>query len=331
VEEAPVKLATRDDGTRDGALCVVNRLGDTYCPATPIARTLQAALDDWARVQPELRALASALEAGRAPNQAALDPAELLAPLPRAYEWVDGSAYLNHILLVRKARGAAPPATLQTDPLVYQGGSSDNLAPRSPIVLGDPRWGLDFEAEVAVVLGDTPRCTTVGRAGDHVCLLMLANDVTYRNLVPAEMDKGFGFFNSKPATAFSPFAITPDELGSAYRNGRVHLRLQSFWNDRLVGDPDAGDAMHFSYFDLIAHITRTRNFGAGTILGGGTVSNEDPERGVSCLAERRVREQLEFGEMRTPFLVAGDRVRIEMRAPDGTNLFGSIEQEVRPA
>jgi fumarylacetoacetate (FAA) hydrolase len=307
----------------------VNRRGDAYCPAESIARNLQAALDDWPRLEPELRALASKLENGSAPDQAPLDPSALLAPLPRAYEWVDGSAYLNHILLVRKARGAAPPPTLQTDPLVYQGGSSVLLAPREPILLGDPKWGLDFEAEVAVVLGDTPRGTSAERAGAYVKLVLLANDVTYRNLVPAELDKGFGFFSSKPATAFSPLAITPDELGSAYRDGRVHLRLRSYLNDRLVGDPEAGQSMHFSFFDLIAHITRTRAFCAGTILGSGTVSNEDPERGVSCLAERRVREQLEFGEMRTPFLVEGDRVRIEMRAQDGTNLFGSIEQEVR--
>jgi fumarylacetoacetate (FAA) hydrolase len=309
----------------------VNRRADAYCPATSIARTLQAALDDWDRLEPELRSLAAKLENGSAPNQAPFDPGALLAPLPRAYEWVDGSAYLNHILLVRKARGAAPPPTLQTDPLVYQGGSSVMLGPREPIVLDDPKWGLDFEAEVAVVLGDTPRGTSAARAGDYVRLLMLANDVTYRNLVPAELEKGFGFFCSKPATGFSPLAITPDELGSAWREGRVHLRLATYLNDRLVGDPEAGPAMHFSFFDLIAHITKTRAFCAGTILGSGTVSNEDPARGVSCLAERRVREQLEHGEMRTPFLAEGDRVRIEMRAPDGTNLFGSIEQEVRRA
>ena len=325
-----MKLATYNDGTRDGALVVVNRRGDRRCPAGAIAKTLQGALDDWARVEPELRELSAALEAGRAPGTEPLDYERLCAPLPRAYEWVDGSAYLNHIVLVRKARGATPPSTLTTDPLVYQGGSSVMLGPREPLVLGDPSWGLDLEAEIAVVLGDTPRGTRVDQAGAYVRLLMLANDVTYRNLVPAELEKGFGFFCSKPATAFAPFAITPDELGPAYREGRVCLRLQSWLNDHLLGDPDAGEAMHFSFFDLIAHITRTRAFGAGTILGSGTVSNEDPERGVSCLAERRVREKLDFGEMRTPFLAAGDRVRIQMLAPDGVNLFGSIEQEVRP-
>jgi len=203
------------------------------------------------------------------------------------------------------------------------------LGPREPLTLGDPSWGLDLEGEIAVLLGDTPRGTSADRAGDYVRLLLLANDVTYRNLVPAELEKGFGFFCSKPATAFSPFAITPDELGPAWRGGRVHLRLQSWLNDRLLGDPDAGDAMHFSFYDLIGHITKTRAFCAGTILGSGTVSNEDPARGVSCLAERRVREQLEQGAIRTPFLAAGDRVRIQMLAPYGSNLFGSIEQEVR--
>lgn len=325
-----MKLATRDDGSRDGALIAVDRRGQRCCSAVGIAPTLQAALDDWVRCEPLLRALAAELEAGRAPGAAPLDPSRLLAPLPRAYEWVDGSAYLNHMLLVRKARGATPPATLETDPLVYQGGSSVLLAPRAPLALGDPSWGLDFEGEIAVVLGDTPQGTRADRAAQHVCLLMLANDVTYRQLVPAELEKGFGFFCAKPATAFSPFAITSDELGSAYRAGRVHLRLRVYLNDRLVGDPEAGDEMHFSFFDLIEHITRTRAFSAGTILGSGTVSNVDPARGVSCLAERRVREQLEQGRMVTPFLAAGDRVRIEMFAADGSNLFGSIEQEVRP-
>ena len=308
---------------------LVSRLGDAVCSARGVARNLQSALDDWRRAEPRLRALAAELEAGTVSDRESIDRLRLRAPLPRAYEWVDGSAYLNHIILVRKARGAAPPPTLQTEPLVYQGGSSEMLGPRDPLALGDPGWGLDFEAEIAVILDDTPRGTTADRAFEHVRLITLANDVTYRNLVPSELDKGFGFFSSKPATSFAPFALTPDELGPAWRDGRVHLRLQTSLNDTLVGDPEAGDAMHFSFFQLIAHITRTRGFCAGTILGSGTVSNEDPERGVSCLAERRVREQLEHGAMRTPFLVAGDRVRIEMHGPDGRNLFGSIEQEVR--
>jgi fumarylacetoacetate (FAA) hydrolase len=323
-----MKLATLHDGTRDGALAVVRRKGDRLCRATAIAPSLQAALDDWDRARPKLHALAEDLEAGRT-GWESVDSARLLAPLPRAYEWVDGSAYLNHILLVRRARGAEPPPTLQTEPLVYQGGSGVLLGPRAPIPLPNPEWGLDLEGEVAVILGDTPIGTSPAAAARCVRLIALANDVTFRNLVPGELEKGFGFFCSKPATAFSPFAITPDELGPAWRDGRVHLPLRSYRNDELLGDPEAGPAMHFSFFDLIAHITRTRAFTAGTIVGSGTVSNEDPQRGVSCLAERRVREQLEQGRMITPFLQAGDRVRIEMIGPDGANLFGSIDQEVR--
>jgi fumarylacetoacetate (FAA) hydrolase len=323
-----VKLATLHDGTRDGALAVVHRRGDRLCRAGAIAPSLQAALDDWDRTRPQLQALAADLEIGRI-GWEPVDAARLMAPLPRAYEWVDGSAYLNHIVLVRKARGAPPPATLLQDPLVYQGGSGVLLGPRAPLALSHPEWGLDFEAEVAVILGDIAQGTTADAAGRCVRLIMLANDVTYRNLVPTELDKGFGFFCSKPASAFSPFAVTPDELGSAWNGGRVHLRLSSYLNGELVGDPDAGDAMHFSFFDLIAHITKTRAFTAGTILGSGTVSNEDPQRGVSCLAEKRVREQLVHGQASTPFLQVSDRVRIEMLAADGVNIFGSIEQEVR--
>jgi fumarylacetoacetate (FAA) hydrolase len=322
-----MKLATLHDGTRDGALLIVNRAGDRWCRAAALAPSLQAALDTWDRVQPGLQALAVDLEQGRCAWEP-VDSARLLSPLPRAYEWVDGSAYLNHIVLVRRARGAQPPATLRHDPLVYQGGSGVLLAPRAPLLLGRPEWGLDFEAEIAVILGDTPEGTSAAAAVGCIRLILLANDVTYRNLVPAELEKGFGFFCSKPATAFSPFAVTPDELGPAWRGGRVHLRLRSSLNGQLVGDPDAGDAMHFSFFDLIAHITKTRAYTAGTILGSGTVSNEDPERGVSCLAEKRVREQLEHGQAQTPFLQRGDHVRIEMLADDGSNVFGSIEQEV---
>jgi fumarylacetoacetate (FAA) hydrolase len=323
-----MKLATLRDGTRDGCLVVVNRRGDKLRRAAGIAASLQAALDDWERVQPKLRVISAELDAGRGDAEL-LDAAALLAPLPRAYEWVDGSAYINHIVLVRRARGAQPPATLQTDPLVYQGGSGVLLGAREPLVLLQPEWGLDFEAEVAVILGDTPLGTQAAAADSSIRLLLLANDVTYRNLVPAELDKGFGFFCAKPATAFSPFAVTPDELGAAWHGGRLHLPMRSYRNGELMGDPDAGEAMHFSFFDLIAHITKTRAFTAGTILGSGTVSNEDPKRGVSCLAEKRVREQLEHGKALTPFLQVGERVRIEMLAPDGTNIFGSIEQEVR--
>jgi fumarylacetoacetate (FAA) hydrolase len=322
-----VRLATLRDGSRDGRLAVVARAGDRYAEASTIAPTLQRALDDWDRVEPGLTELSHELESGSAAS-VALDPTLLLAPLPRAFEWVDASAYINHIVLVRRARGAAPPATLATDPLVYQGGSGVLLGPRDGIPLPDPAWGLDFEAELCVVLGDTPRGVQASEANRYVRLLMLANDVTFRGLVPDELAKGFGFFGSKPATAFSPFAITPDELGPAWRDGRIHLRLRSRLNGVLVGDPEAGPEMHFSFFDLIAHITKTRAFTAGTILGSGTVSNADRARGVSCLAERRMIETIESGAAQTRWLSSGDTVEIEMLDGSGWNLFGSIEQRV---
>ena len=322
-----MKLATLKAGGRDGTLVVVTRDGTAYTPARGVAPTLQAALDDWTRAEPALRALADRLARGEVERQP-LDVRALHAPLPRAYEWVDGSAFLNHVILVRKARGAEPPATLHSDPLVYQGGSSVLLAPTDDLVLRDPAWGLDFEAEVCVVLGDTPIGTRAADAAAHVKLLMLCNDVTLRSLIPTELAKSFGFFQSKPATAFSPFAVTPDELGEAWQGGRVHLRLRTTYNGALVGDTDAGPEMHFSFFDLIAHICKTRAFSAGTILGSGTVSNADRARGISCLAERRMIETIEKGKPETPFMKAGDTVAIEMRAPDGTNLFGTIAQKV---
>jgi fumarylacetoacetate (FAA) hydrolase len=304
----------------------------TYAPAAPLGPpTLQAALDDWERAVPALTAIAAALDgddSGAVAAQHDLDPAALSSPLPRAYEWLDGSAYLNHVVLARRARGAAPPDGMQTDPLVYQGGSGVLLGPTDDVPLPDPAWGLDFEAEIAVVLGDTPRGTRGADAARAVRLVMLANDITLRNLVPAELAKGFGFVCSKPATAFSPFAVTPDELGPAWRDGRVHLRLRTTWNGQLVGDVDAGPEMHFSFFDLIEHITRTRAYTAGTILGSGTVSNTDPARGVSCLAERRARETVESGQPSTRFLQAGDTVAIEMQDAGGRSLFGRIEQRV---
>ncbi len=325
-----MRLATLRRGGRDGTLVVVDREGSRYVEADSVAPTMQAALDDWERCEPALRELQRKLDEGAIEGEP-LSIEALHAPLPRAYEWVDGSAYINHIVLVRKARGAEPPETLRTEPLVYQGGSGVLLGPTEDIPLREEAWGLDFEAEVCIVLGDTPMGTRAEQAERHIRLLMLCNDVTLRNLIPAELKKGFGFFNSKPATAFSPFAVTPDELGSAWRQGRVHLRLRSVYNGELVGDPEAGPEMHFSFFDLVEHITRTRAFTAGTILGSGTVSNEDPARGVSCLAERRMREILEHGEPRTPFMKVGDTIRIEMLDEEGRNLFGSIEQRVVPA
>ncbi len=322
-----MKLATLSNGTRDGQLLVVSRDGARCLSAEGIAPTMQAALDDWDAVEPKLQELSARLNGGEGE---AVDLSKLHAPLPRAYEWVDGSAYINHIVLVRKARGAEPPETLETDPLVYQGGSGVLLAPTAGIEQPNAEWGLDFEAEICVVLGDTPRGTTKDTASRYVRLVMLCNDVTLRNLIPPELKKGFGFFNSKPATAFSPFAVTPDELGDAWREGRLHRQLITKLNGDLAGDPHAGPSMHFSFYDLIQHIAKSRAFTAGTILGSGTVSNEDEARGVSCLAERRMREKIATGEFTTPFLKVGDHVEIEMFDDDGGSIFGRIDQNVVP-
>ncbi|AKT38582.1 fumarylacetoacetate hydrolase family protein [Chondromyces crocatus] len=322
-----MKLGTLRGPGRDGTLIVVHEDGQAYTPAGATWPTLQAALDDWERAEPALRKLSEALKQGTVQAQP-LDVSKLHAPLPRAYEWVDGSAYINHIVLVRKARGAEPPETLRTDPLVYQGGSGVLLGPTDDIPLRDEQWGLDFEAEVCAILGDTPMGTTALEAERHIRLLCLANDVTLRNLIPNELAKGFGFFCSKPATAFSPFAITPDELGDVFKDGRIHLRLRSTYNGELAGDPEAGPEMHFSFFDLIAHLTKTRSYTAGTILGSGTVSNADRARGVSCLAERRMIETLDDGKPTTPFMRVGDTIAIEMLDAAGRSLFGRIEQKV---
>ncbi len=332
-----MRLATLDDGTRDGRLVVVSRDGARCSAAGSFWPTMQSALDGWDEALPRLRELARLLDANT-PGDVDLDghrhpvenfdPERCAAPLPRAAEWVDGSAYINHIVLVRKARGAEPPKTLRTDPLVYQGGSSDLLGARSSMDLPDAAWGLDFEAEIGVILGDVPRGTTVEEAGQHIRLLVLLNDWTYRNLVPPELEKGFGFFQSKPATAFSPLAVTPDELGAAWKDGRLHLALETTLNGELVGDPQAGPEMHFSFHQLIAHIARTRRFQAGTILGSGTVSNQDRARGISCLAERRMIETIDDGKPATPFLSVGDVVSIRMRDGDGREVFGRIENTV---
>jgi fumarylacetoacetate (FAA) hydrolase len=321
-----MKLATLDDGSRDGVLLVVDRRLERWARASAVAATLQAALDDWDALEPELRALADGLAQGRVASEP-FDASRLKAPLPRAYEWVDGSAYLNHIILVRKARRAELPPTLETEPLVYQGGSGVLLGPTEDIVVRDEAWGCDFESEVAVVLGDVAMGAADPEAS--IRLVMLANDVSLRNLIPPELAKGFGFFQSKPATAFSPVAATVDELGGAFRGGRVHLPLKTWLNGELVGEPEAGPEMHFSFIDLVRHLTRTRSFCAGTIVGSGTVSNQDRTKGVSCLAERRMLEVLDGGAAKTPFLKDGDRVAIEMHLPDGTSLCGRIEQRVR--
>ncbi|MBE7453664.1 MAG: fumarylacetoacetate hydrolase family protein [Kofleriaceae bacterium] len=322
-----MKLATLRDGTRDGRLLVVRGDGQAAIPAPAPWRTMQQALDDWEAARPALAATAAELT-GDGLEGLAIEPERLMAPLPRAYEWVDGSAYLNHVILVRKARGAEPPDTLRTDPLVYQGGSGDLLGPREPVTLPDPAWGLDYESEVVVVLGDTPQGTTAAAAAPHIRLVMVANDVTLRNLVPTELAKGFGFFQSKPATAFAPFAVTPDELGAAWQDGRLHARVRSTYNGALLGDCDSGPEMHFSFHDLVAHICKTRRFTAGTLLGSGTVSNADRARGVSCLAERRMIEIIEQGKATTPFMKVGDTIEIEAVLADGTSPFGVIRQRV---
>jgi fumarylacetoacetate (FAA) hydrolase len=323
-----MKLATLRTGTRDGSLLVVKKDLSAWTSAAHVAPTLQAALDAWETVAPKLQALAAQLESGAVKSEP-YDATKLEAPLPRAYEWVDGSAYLNHVILVRKARKAEPPATLKTDPLVYQGGSSEMLGPTQDIVARDEKFGVDFESEVAVILGDTPMGTTAADAGKYVRLVMLVNDVTLRNLIPDELAKGFGFFQGKPATAFSPVAVTPDELGAAWKDGRVHLTLQTWLNGALVGDTHAGPEMHFSFFDLMQHIAKTRRFTAGTILGSGTVSNEERARGISCLAEIRMIETIDSGAPKTPFMKHGDRVEIEMKDAAGKSVFGRIDQRVR--
>ncbi len=322
-----MKLGSLAVGGRDGTLVVVKRDVSAITRATAIAPTMQAALDRWDEVAPQLTELAQRLESGDAPSEP-FDAAQMASPLPRAYEWVDGSAFLNHVILVRKARGAEPPETLRSDPLVYQGGGGALLRPTEPIVLHDAGWGLDFESEVCTILGDVPLGTKSGDAGRYVKLLCLANDVTLRNLVPNELAKSFGFFQSKPATAFSPVACTPDELGPAWQGGRVHLRVRTTYNGNVVGDCDAGAEMHFSFFDLVEHIAKTRSFGAGTVLGSGTVSNADRARGISCLAERRMIETIDKGGPQTPFMKVGDRIEIEMFDTDGKTIFGRIAQKV---
>jgi fumarylacetoacetate (FAA) hydrolase len=325
-----MKLATLRDGTRDGALVVIRRDGAAFARAHDVARTLQSALDAWEATEGGLRALSELLDAGKLEGEP-LVADQLHAPLPRAYEWVDGSAYLNHVRLVRKARGAEPPPTLETDPLVYQGGSGVLLGPTDDLVLPDPGWGMDFESEIVVVLGDVPMGTKAADAGRYVRLVTQCNDVSLRNLIPPELAKGFGFFQSKPATAFGPFAVTPDELGPAWRDGRARVRVRSTLNGKVVGETDAGPEMHFSFFQLLEHVARTRAFTAGTLLGSGTVSNADRARGISCLAERRMIETIEQGKPSTPFMSVGDRIEIETFDTAGTSLFGRISQTVRTA
>ena len=322
-----MKLATLADGSRDGRLLVVSRDLTRAAFAAGIAPTLQAALDDWQRAAPSLEELAQSLAAGNT-ESFLFDPARALAPLPRAHHWVDGSAYVNHVELVRRARGAAMPESFWTDPLVYQGGSDDLLPPTGDAAFASEDWGIDLEGEVAVVTDDVPMGRDAMNARPHIKLLMLVNDWSLRNLIPGELAKGFGFYQSKPATAFSPVAVTPDELGKAWDGGKVHLPLVVHLNDALLGRPNAGVDMTFDFGRLIAHATMTRRLGAGTIVGSGTVSNKDRSLGSSCLAERRMLETLEQGRPVTPFLSFGDRVRIEMFDAGGHSIFGAIDQRV---
>lgn len=322
-----MKLATLDDGTRDGRLAIVSRDNTLLVDASSIAPTLQAALDRWDEVAPALTARYDALCRGEVEGASAVADATFRAPLPRAYHWVDGSAFLNHVRLVRRARGAEMPASFLTDPLVYQGGSDTFLAPTQDIAFPTTDWGIDFEAELAVVTGDVPAGTSAEAAAGHVRLVMLLNDVSLRNLIPNELQKGFGFYQSKPPTAFAPFAVTPDELGDAWQGGRAHLDVNVRWNGAWFGHPNAGPEMQFSFYELIAHVAKTRPLGAGTIVGSGTVSNEDRAKGSCCIAEQRMIEKIDTGAFITPFMAFGDTVEIWVER-DGASLFGTIHQRV---
>ena len=326
-----MKLATLRDGSRDGQLVVVSRDLTIAHHASHIASRLQQALDDWGFIAPQLNDLYVTLNEGRARHAFAFDPAQCLAPLPRAYQWADGSAYVNHVELVRRARGAEMPQSFWTDPLMYQGGSDDLLGPMEDIVCADEAWGIDFEAEVAVVTDDVPMGTAATAAGAHVRLVMLVNDVSLRNLIPAELAKGFGFFQSKPATAFSPVAVTPNELGEAWDGRKLNLPLVVYWNGERVGSAHAGTDMVFDFPQLIAHAARTRNLRAGSIVGSGTVSNKDASRGYSCIAEKRALEMIADSKPSTEFMKYGDRVRIEMFDGAGRSIFGAIDQKVAAA
>jgi fumarylacetoacetate (FAA) hydrolase len=333
-----MKLASLKAGGRDGTLVVVSRDLVT-CQAVPkIARTLQHALDDWDAIAPRLRQVYEQLNVGTAPKAESFIEQECASPLPRAYQWADGSAYINHVELVRKARKAEVPASFYADPLMYQGGSDRFVGPYEPIAVMSEEWGVDLEAEVAVVTGDVPMGASIGQAAEAIRLVMLVNDVSLRNLIPNELAKGFGFYQSKPASAFSPVAVTPDELGDAWRDSRLHLPLLVTLNESAFGKPNAGEDMTFSFAQLVAHAARTRELGAGSIIGSGTVSNkqgglhgssiENGGVGYCCLAELRMYETIEHGAPATPFLRFGDSVRIEMLDADGASIFGAIDQEV---
>jgi fumarylacetoacetate (FAA) hydrolase len=332
-----MKLATLKDSTRDGRLVVVSKDLTQCSEVGHIARTLQAALDDWAYVGPRLERVAEGIETGAQPT-IRFHEHDAASPLPRAYQWADGSAYVNHVELVRRARNAEMPESFWTDPLMYQGGSDSFLGPRDPIPLGDEAWGADMEGEIAVILGDVPMGASVDEARDAIRLVLLVNDVSLRGLIPSELAKGFGFFQSKPSSAFSPVAVSPDELGSAWDGGKLSLPLKVDLNGKPFGRADAGVDMTFNFPQLIAHAAKTRPLVAGTIIGSGTVSNKldggpgkpvaDGGAGYSCIAEIRTIETINLGVPKTPFLHFGDTVRIEMKDDEGHSIFGAIEQTV---
>lgn len=323
-----MKLATYRDGSRDGQLVVVSRDLSTAHYASGHATRLQQLLDDWNFVAPQLQDLYETLNGGKARHAFAFDPAMCMAPLPRAYQWVDGSAYLNHVELVRKARGADLPPQLLSDPLMYQGGSDALLGACEPARFASGDGGIDFEAELAVITGDVPQGVTAEAAIESVRLLTLVNDWSLRERIPAELAKGFGFLQSKPATAFAPVVVTPDELGPAWREGRAHLRVTATWNERVVGRCETGPDMHFHFGQLIAHLALTREVHAGSIVGGGTISNPARAHGWCCIAEQRALETIDAGAPQTGYMRLGDRIRIEAHDADGQSVFGAIDQQV---
>jgi fumarylacetoacetate (FAA) hydrolase len=325
-----VKLASLKSGGRDGTLVVVDRGLKRYVPAGEIAATLQQALDNWDAAAPRLNALSTALNSGQHDGAVMLDPANLAAPLPRAYEFVDGSAYLPHVERVRKARGAEVPESFYVDPLMYQAVSAGFLGPTDSIPVTSEEYGIDFEAEVVVVTDDVPMAVSPENAAAHIQLIGLVNDISLRNLIPPELAKGFGFLHSKPRSALSPVLVTPDELGDAWHDSVLHLPLRSWLNGGWFGEPDAGTDMQFNFAQLVAHAAHTRPLAAGSIVGSGTIANQDTSVGASCLAEKRMLEIIADGKPQTPFMRFGDTIRIEMLDSAGVSIFGAIEQEIIP-
>lgn len=323
-----MKLGSLKEGGRDGSLIVVSCDLTRAVRATGIAATLQQALDDWSNAAPRLNALSESLDAGDADGVFELDVTKLAAPLPRAYEFVDGSAYLPHVARVRRARGAEVPESFYTDPLMYQATSAGFLGPRDTVKVVSEDYGIDLEAEIVVITDDVPMAVTPEQAAGHIQLVGLVNDVSLRNLIPGELAKGFGFLQSKPRSALSPVFVTPDELGDAWRDNKLHLPLLTHVNGDWFGAPEAGVDMQFDFAQLVAHAAKTRPLSAGTIVGSGTIANEDTGKGASCFAERRTVEALEHGAPKTPFMAFGDTVRIEMFDAEGRSIFGAIEQVI---